>query len=126
MEDRQRGKQRSDDFPEMEFRQLVDVIPQQIFVLSSDGDVLYVNQVLLEYYRLTLQDIKPKDVRAGLVHPDDLQGIGDELQCGLSGGIPFEMEGRFRRHDGQYRWFLIRLIMSGKSSFHFKRDSARE
>ncbi len=110
MEDRQRGKQRSDDFPEMEFRQLVDVIPQQIFVLSSDGDVLYVNQVLLEYYRLTLQDIKPKDVRAGLVHPDDLQGIGDELQCGLSGGIPFEMEGRFRRHDGQYRWFLIRLI----------------
>jgi len=110
MEDRQRGKQRSDDFPEMEFRQLVDVIPQQIFVLSSDGDVLYVNQVLLEYYRLTLQDIKPKDVRAGLVHPDDLQEIGDELQCGLSGGIPFEMEGRFRRHDGQYRWFLIRLI----------------
>src|SRR6266436_4917004 len=110
MEDRQRGKQRSDEFPEMEFRQLVDVIPQQIFVLSSDGDVLYVNQVLLEYYRLTLQDIKPEDVRAGLVHPDDLQGIGDELQCGLSGGIPFEMEGRFRRHDGQYRWFLIRLI----------------
>src|SRR6266446_7602252 len=104
MEDQQRGKQRlSDDFSEMGPRQLADVIPQQIFVLGSDGDVLYVNQVLLEYYRLTLQEIKPRDVRAGLVHPDDLQGISDELQRGLAGGVPFEMEGRFRRHDGQYR-----------------------
>jgi len=93
----------------MELRQLIDVIPQQIFVLGSDGDVLYVNHVLLEYYRLTLQDIKRTDVRAGLVHPDDLQRVGDEFQGGLSRGVPFEMEGRFRRHDGQYRWFLIRL-----------------
>src|SRR5258706_7863745 len=110
MEDQRRGQQRlSDDFLETELRQLVDVIPQQIFVLSSDGDVLYVNQVLLKYYRLTLQAIKSRDVRAGLVHPDDLEGIGDELKRGLSGRVPFEMEGRFRRHDGQYRWFLIRL-----------------
>src|SRR5260221_12429383 len=110
MEDQQRGKQRlSDDFSEMEPRQLADVIPQQIFVLGSDGDVLYVNQVLLEYYRLTLQDIKPEDVRAGLVHPDDLHGIGYELQCGRSGGNPSEMEGGFRRHDGRYRWFLFRF-----------------
>src|SRR5258708_27962075 len=109
MEDRQRGKQRNDDFPEMEFRQLVDVIPQQIFVLGSDGDVLYVNQVLLEYYRLTLQAIKPRDVRAGLVHPDDMQGISDELQRGLAGVVPFEIEGPFPRHDAQYLSFLIRL-----------------
>ncbi len=110
MENRPRGKRRlSDDVSEMELRQLIDVIPQQIFVLGSDGDVLYVNHVLLEYYRLTLQDIKRTDVRAGLVHPDDLQRVGDEFQGGLSRGVPFEMEGRFRRHDGQYRWFLIRL-----------------
>src|SRR5258708_4206608 len=110
MENRRRGERRlSDDVSEMELRQLIDVIPQQIFVLGSDGDVLYVNHVLLEYYCLTLQDIKPKDVRARLVHPDDLQRVGDEFQGGLSRGIPFEMEGRFRRHDGQYRWFLIRL-----------------
>ena len=110
MEDRQLGEQRlSDEFSEMELRQLVDAIPQQIFVLTSDGDVLYVNQVLLEYYRLTLPEIKARDVRARLVHPDDLQGISDEFERGLSGGVPFEMEGRFRRHDGQYRWFLIRF-----------------
>src|SRR5882762_9280094 len=110
MENRPRGERRlSDDVSEMELRQLIDVIPQQIFVLGSDGDVLYVNHVLLEYYCLTLQDIKPKDVRARLVHPDDLQRVGDEFQGGLSRGVPFEMEGRFRRHDGQYRWFLIRL-----------------
>jgi formate hydrogenlyase transcriptional activator len=110
MENRQPGERRlSDDFSEMELRHFVDVIPQQIFVLGSDGDVLYANNLLLEYYRLTLQDIKPKDVRAALVHPDDLPRLGEEIPRGLSQGVPFEMEGRFRRHDGQYRWFLIRL-----------------
>ncbi len=110
MENRQREERRlSDDFSEMELRQLVDVIPQQIFVLGSDGDVLYVNQVLLEYYRLALQEVQALNVRRGLVHPDDLTRLSEETPRGLSRGLPFEMEGRFRRHDGQYRWFLIRL-----------------
>ena len=110
MENRQPVERRlSDDFSEMEFRQLADVIPQQIFVLGPEGDVLYANHVLLEYYRLTLQDIKPRDVRAALVHPDDLPRLSEETPRGLLRGVPFEMEGRFRRHDAQYRWFLIRL-----------------
>ena len=110
MEDRQRGEKRSsDDFSEMELRQLVDVIPQQIFVMGAEGDVLYANRILLEYYRLTLQDVQALDVRLGLVYPDDLPRLAEETPRGLSGVVPFEMEGRFRRHDGQYRWFLIRL-----------------
>ena len=110
MEDRQRGEKRSsDDFSEMELRQLVDVIPQQIFVMGAEGDVLYANRILLEYYRLTLRDVQALDVRLGLVYPDDLPRLAEETPRGLSGVVPFEMEGRFRRHDGQYRWFLIRL-----------------
>jgi len=110
MEDRQRGEKRSsDDLSEMELRQLVDVIPQQDFVMGAEGDVLYANRILLEYYRLTLQDVQALDVRLGLVYPDDLPRLAEETPRGLSGVVPFEMEGRFRRHDGQYRWFLIRL-----------------
>src|SRR5258705_2941778 len=110
MEDRQRGEKRlSDDFSEMELRQLVDVIPQQIFVMGAEGDVLYANRILLEYYRLTLRDVQALDVRLGLVYPDDLPRLAEETPRGLSGVVPFEMEGPFRRYDGQYRWFLIRL-----------------
>jgi PAS domain S-box-containing protein len=108
MENRPRGERRlSDDFSEI--RQLVDVIPQQIFVLGSEGDVLYANHVLLEYYQLALQDVQSLDVRRGLVYPDDLPRLSEETAGGLSRGVPFELEGRFRRHDGQYRWFLVRL-----------------
>src|ERR1700686_400927 len=32
----------------------------------------------------------------------------DERQKGLARGVPFEREGRIRRHDGQFRWFLVR------------------
>src|SRR6267142_5681288 len=110
MEDRQRGEKRSsDDFSEMELRQLVDVVPQQIFVMGAEGDVFYANRILLEYYRLTLQDVQALDVRLGLVHSDALPRLAEETPRGLSGVVPFEMEGRFRRYDGQYRWFLIRL-----------------
>jgi formate hydrogenlyase transcriptional activator len=32
----------------------------------------------------------------------------DERQQGFARGVSFEREGRIRRHDGQYRWFLVR------------------
>src|SRR5882672_1362137 len=108
MEDQQLGEQRlSDEFSEMELRQLVDAIPQQIFVLTSDGDVLYVNQVLLEYYRLTLPEIKARDVRARLVYPNDLKGTRDKLGGGLWGEVQFGGKGLFPGHQGHYRGFLF-------------------
>src|ERR1700674_3135020 len=110
METRQRRERRpGDDFSDMELRQLVDVIPQHIFVLGTNRDLLYANRVSLEYYGLTLQDIQSKDARTRVVHPDDLPRVSLEAERGFAGRASFETEARFRRHDGQYRWFLIRL-----------------
>ena len=110
METRPRRDRRpGDDFSDMELRQLVDVIPQHIFVLGTNRDLLYANRVSLEYYGLTLQDIQSKDARTRVVHPDDLPRVSLEAERGFAGGASFETEARFRRHDGQYRWFLIRL-----------------
>jgi formate hydrogenlyase transcriptional activator len=43
-----------------------------------------------------------------LFHPDDWARLKDERSQGLSRGMPFEIEWRLRRKDGQYRWFLVR------------------
>jgi formate hydrogenlyase transcriptional activator len=32
----------------------------------------------------------------------------DERQKGFARGVPFDREGRIRRYDGHYRWFLVR------------------
>jgi PAS domain S-box-containing protein len=41
-------------------------------------------------------------------HPEDLPGLMKKWQEVLAAGKPDETEARIRRHDGVYRWFLIR------------------
>src|SRR6185437_4606438 len=43
-----------------------------------------------------------------LFQPDDWARLKDERSQELSRGMPFEIEWRLRRKDGQYRWFLVR------------------
>src|SRR4030095_8323673 len=42
-------------------------------------------------------------------HPDDLPPLMDTWRELLVSGEPGEVEARLRRHDGVYRWFLIRV-----------------
>jgi len=93
---------------ERELRRITDAIDQRIAVHGPDGKMLYANRVMLEYSGLSIEDIMADDFRARLVHPDDLERSRVERQQGLERGIPFELELRARRKDGQHRWFLVR------------------
>ncbi len=42
------------------------------------------------------------------IHPEDLKKITDKWLGDLAAGQPGEVEGRLRRFDGVYRWFLFR------------------
>jgi formate hydrogenlyase transcriptional activator len=92
---------------ERELRQLIDVVPQHIFVLRPDGSRLHSNQVAREYHGLTAEDPQG-DHLAMFVHPDDLESVLAERQRLIAHGAAYEMEVRLRGKDGQYRWFLIR------------------
>jgi hypothetical protein len=52
--------------------------------------------------------IVANDFPAMIFHPDDFERLRDERQKALARGVPFELELRSRRNDGQYRWFLVR------------------
>ncbi len=93
---------------ELELRRITDAIDQRIAVHEPDGKIIYANRVMLEYSGLSLEDVMADDFRARLVHPDDLERSQVERQQGLELGIPFELELRALRKDGQHRWFLIR------------------
>jgi len=94
---------------EKELQQLIEFVPAHVFVLRSDGAGIYANQVILDYYGMTLQEWLAEGVPEKVVHPDDLQRYLAERKKGLSGSIVFEMEVRRLRHDKQYRWFLCRF-----------------
>ena len=93
---------------EAELRTIVDMIPQLIAVLAPDGQTLYVNQASLAYTGLSANEATGHEFRRRVFHPDDVERLTGERAGALARGEPFENEQRARRHDGQYRWFLIR------------------
>jgi len=93
---------------EQELRRITDAIPHTIVVLGPDGTVLYANRSVLEYSGLTMDEVLAPDFRTRFFHPEDVARLQDERREGLSRGMPFEIECRARRKNGQYRWFLIR------------------
>jgi len=93
---------------EREIRRITDAIPLTIVIQQPDGTPIYANQAVLDYSGFTMEDVVASDFRARLFHPEDLERLREERQAALSRGVPFEIEQRARRKDGQYRWFLVR------------------
>jgi PAS domain S-box-containing protein len=87
---------------------LTNVIPTHIHVLRTDGSVLYVNQAVLDYLGLTLEDVRKEGYRARVFHPEDVERLREERREALTRGVPFENEQRALGKDGKYHWFLIR------------------
>jgi PAS domain S-box-containing protein len=69
----------------------------------------FVNQRLLEYTGLPLEDVKGWGWTAEW-HPEDCATLVEEWRAALAAGEPFNKEARLRRADGEYRWFLLRAV----------------
>jgi formate hydrogenlyase transcriptional activator len=92
---------------EQELRHITDAIPITVAVLSPDGTSLYANRAALDYSGITLEEVMTGDLRHRVIHPDDVARVEDERREALARGLPFDLEQRARRKDGQYRWFLF-------------------
>src|ERR1700688_3030961 len=92
---------------EEELRQILDFTPQLIVVFGPHRERLYANRTSLDYLGLALDEWR--DTRPGaVVHPDDTERIQSQWDRAMSSGSAFEIEVRFRKGDGNYRWFLAR------------------
>ena len=107
IEDRKRAEEKLRQ-EERELRRITDAIPQTIVVQDPEGNTIHANQAVLDYTGLTIEDVTTSDFRARIFHPEDIERLRAERQAALSRGVPFEIEQRALRCDGQYRWFLIR------------------
>ena len=107
IEDRKQAEERVQQ-SERELRQLIDAIPQQVFVFDADWSPLFANRRELEYSGLTAREAQSKDAVARIFHPEDVKELEVLRERALADSTPFEMEARIRGKDGEYRWFLIR------------------
>jgi formate hydrogenlyase transcriptional activator len=92
-----------------ELRRITDAIPQTIVVLDPSGVPLYANQAMLDYTGLSAEDVLTSGFRERFSHPDGLERLKEQRAAGLARGLPFELEHRARRKDGEYRWSLVRF-----------------
>jgi PAS domain S-box-containing protein len=93
---------------EAALRELIDAIPQQVYVFAPDWSPLFANQREREYTGLSSEEARSKDAVARVFHPEDLKKLGALRERALLEAAPFELEARIKGKDGQYRWFLIR------------------
>jgi formate hydrogenlyase transcriptional activator len=108
IDDQRRAEERNRQ-DEQELRRLVDSVPYLISTIGLDGHPIHVNREALGYYGLTLEEVvQMEDPRIEIYHAEDLGAVRDTVQRAFSQGTGEEVEARMRRHDGQYRWYLIR------------------
>ena len=105
--------QRSED----RLRTIIDTIPALVWCFRPDGTVNYFNQRWHEYTGISREEAygfgdasSGTDVAAAILHPHDAPAIlAIWTQQILPGSSPGEFEVRMRRHDGEYRWFMVRF-----------------
>jgi formate hydrogenlyase transcriptional activator len=95
--------------PELNDLRVVNAIPAHIWRSAPDGAVQFVNQQWMDYTGLS-QDNSQGWGWVSVIHHDDRPGLLDAWRGVLEAGQPEEAEARFRRFDGEYRWFLIRMV----------------
>jgi len=91
------------------YRQLADAMPQIVWTADVDGNATYFNRRWFEYTGTMPDDAGPQIWHA-VVHPDDLPTAVSRRDETLRSGGTFEVEYRFRRTDGSYRWHLGRAV----------------
>ena len=89
-----------------DFQDLADTIPQFVWTTDPEGYHNYFNRRWTEYTGFEPRASEGTEMWNRLLHPDDQARARERWTHSLRTGEFYEIEYRFRRHDGEYRWFL--------------------
>ena len=89
-----------------ELQQMIDTIPILVVCYSTDARRDFVNAAWKQYTGLSDEAALGTDWSI-VAHPDDFAAGEKMWRDTLAKGEPVHTEVRFRRADGQYRWFAV-------------------
>lgn len=92
-----------------EFNFVTDFMPQIVWATSSEGRNDFLNKRWFDYTGASASN-DFNITRDSILHPEDSEAIGLSWEIAQKQKTPFEAEGRMQRHDGEYRWFLMRSL----------------
>ncbi len=94
---------------ENDLRVAIDTIPGLVWTCRPDGYVEYHNQRWLDYTGMRPEEASGWGWQVA-IHPDDLPGLAAYWKSLLAAGRAGQCEARFRRSDGEFRWFLFQGV----------------
>jgi formate hydrogenlyase transcriptional activator len=94
---------------EREFRTTIEAIPAFVVSALPDGTVDFLSQSLLDYTGVSREQWLGWGWR-NIAHPEDVDRTVNKWRMALATGEPMEVEVRYRRADGKYRWYLGRQV----------------
>ena len=92
---------------QLSFHTAAQAAPAVLWTARPDGSVDFVSDQLYAYSGLTRGQVLNWGWTQAL-HPDDLPACKECWERSLREGAAYEIEYRLRRHDGVYRWFLVK------------------
>jgi len=93
---------------ERSLRRVIDTIPALAWCARPDGSMEFLNRPWHDYTGLSPAETMGWGYQAAF-HPEDRKNGMERCRKLFSQNGPAESEIRLRRHDGIYRWFLIRV-----------------
>jgi PAS domain S-box-containing protein len=94
---------------EQRFRLVANTAPVMIWMCDPGKLCTYCNQPWLEFTGRSLEQELGNGWTEG-IHADDLERCFDTFTRAFDRRESFQVEYRYRRHDGQYRWLLDRGV----------------
>ncbi|MDQ2769817.1 MAG: PAS domain-containing protein [Bacteroidota bacterium] len=88
---------------------ILESLPVLVWTNRPDGTPDYFNTRWLDFTGKTREEMTTIDWTE-ITHPDDRPGLVEGWARALAAGQEFQYEYRLRRHDGQFRWLLIRDV----------------
>src|SRR5713226_9906362 len=94
---------------EQRWRSLTEALPQLVWTNMPDGNMDYASAQIGQYLG------RPPSELLGwgwleVQHPDDRERVQQAWRAAVAGQSEYEIEHRFRRFDGTYRWFKTRGV----------------
>jgi PAS domain S-box-containing protein len=93
---------------EERLRLVLDSIGAHVMVTTSEGKLEFVNQPSLDYFGKTLEELKRWLTSNVIIHPDERASAIAVWRRSVETGVSYDVDNRFRRSDGVYRWFHVR------------------
>jgi PAS domain S-box-containing protein len=92
---------------ELDLGGVVNALPALVWTTQRDGRSDFVNRYWCEYTGLG-PDVALDHGWQRAIHPDDLTSFLDYWSVVQLSSVATEIDGRLRRFDGEYRWFVFR------------------